>query len=514
MENIDEIYQHNLRIMQKMVGGSDHYLSNDKRTDNSNPEYEKYRMLEWLKCLDEFEKNPDNAANICKIGDFNHYFGKYKEAVDFYNKAVALGNAEAIAKVALHYQAGYGVEHNDKVAFDLFKQAASLGDQKSLYAIGSMLLEGIGVEQNTQLAYEYFNKCLENGNDFGYRGLGLYYEKCLKDNKTAIKYYQKALDVCPDTIEDIKRINPNYFESKDLDPVSLYIIGKKCYQDDNYGKAVEYLQPSADYGYPKAQYLLGMCYKDGKGIEKNDPKAFELFKEAAEQDYSDALIALSYMYQRGCYVKKDKVKALELCTKAANLGSEQAKFIIDCSRSMFEDIKTTSVSAEEAFNAAKSAFSQDDYYKALDYADLYPNDAKLQSLSGDCFFQLQKYGDAFECFSKSAQQDCVDGLLGLGFCYENGYGTKKDKSKAEECYQKCINRNDPQGFYYMGMMLLQVNPEDAYPLLINAAKAGVKNAFIGLGNYYYEHLHNRRSAVKYFKMSENPDYVLLADKME
>jgi len=61
--------------------------------------------------------------------------------------------------------------------------------------------------------------------------------------------------------------------------------------------------------------------------------------------------------------------------------------------------------------------------------------------------------------------------------------------------------------------LLQTKPEDAYPMLIHAAKAGIKNAFIGLGKYYCEYLHDNHTAIKYFKMSENPDYALLANKM-
>lgn len=497
METLYEKYEHNLKIIRRMLGiDSDIFLRRVSEDFEDILFYEKYYRLELSKCLDEYTRTPENAENLCKTGDYYCYLYDYAKGLEFYNKAIALGYAEAFSKLAFFYLSGIIVDKNEQTAFYLLKQAESIGEKKALYAIGLMYAEGKGVEQNYFEANKYFSKCLDNNIKVGYYGLGMYYERCLKDTKTAVKFYQKSLDEYPEAIEDIKRINPNYFESEALDAVSLYIIGEKCLNDGKYEKAIEYLNKSADLYYPKALLLLGSCYKVGKGVDIDYNKAFKFIKTAADQNDNDALCTLAYMYERGCGVQKDKKKALDLYQTAANLGSVYAKYMLNFEEQIKDD--AIPVSLEKAFEIAKHAFDQKDYNKALDYTDLYPKDAKLQSLSGDCYYQLGSFVEAFDCYKKSALQNCEDGLLGLGYCYEKGYGIQQDMSKAEECYQKCIDCNSPQGFYYMGMMLLNASkPDVAYTYLIKAAQMGVKNAYtIGLCNYY-ETLHDTNTSEKY-----------------
>ncbi len=58
-------------------------------------------------------------------------------------------------------------------------------------------------------------------------------------------------------------------------------------------KAIPWFQRSADLGYVEALYNLAMCYRDGKGVEKNTDKAKELLKIAA--DKGDFISAVELM---------------------------------------------------------------------------------------------------------------------------------------------------------------------------------------------------------------------------
>jgi hypothetical protein len=51
----------------------------------------------------------------------------------------------------------------------------------------------------------------------------------------------------------------------------------------NYGKAAEWIQKSADQGSADAQYNMGMLYHYGDGVPQNNSKAIEWLIKAARQ---------------------------------------------------------------------------------------------------------------------------------------------------------------------------------------------------------------------------------------
>ena len=47
-------------------------------------------------------------------------------------------------------------------------------------------------------------------------------------------------------------------------------------------------QKQAKKGNAAAQFNLGICYEQGRGVEKDTKKAFEWYKKSAEQGFADA----------------------------------------------------------------------------------------------------------------------------------------------------------------------------------------------------------------------------------
>ena len=62
--------------------------------------------------------------------------------------------------------------------------------------------------------------------------------------------------------------------------------GQGC--DQNYTKAVEWFEKSANLGNSAAMYNLGKFYKNGRGVTKDLNKAREWFTKAAAQGSADA----------------------------------------------------------------------------------------------------------------------------------------------------------------------------------------------------------------------------------
>ena len=52
--------------------------------------------------------------------------------------------------------------------------------------------------------------------------------------------------------------------------------------------AIEFYKKSADQGHPFGLFNLGVCYKDGIGVAKDEKLAFEFYKKSADQGNSDA----------------------------------------------------------------------------------------------------------------------------------------------------------------------------------------------------------------------------------
>ena len=87
----------------------------------------------------------------------------------------------------------------------------------------------------------------------------------------------------------------------------------------------EILLKRAENGDADAQYNLGRCYDDGKGVEEDKGKAFQLYKKAAEHGNIDAQFCLGYCYDKGEGIEEDKQEAYKWYKKAAKEGNASAR---------------------------------------------------------------------------------------------------------------------------------------------------------------------------------------------
>lgn len=108
----------------------------------------------------------------------------------------------------------------------------------------------------------------------------------------------------------------------------LYDEGKALYDAKDYKAAVPKLRAAANKGHKKAQYRLGMCYKEGYGVEKDRKKAFVLFQKSAKQGYAKAQYQLAKAYLKGKGVAADQAQAKSWLKKAVS-DEKHGKEILD-----------------------------------------------------------------------------------------------------------------------------------------------------------------------------------------
>jgi TPR repeat protein len=108
-----------------------------------------------------------------------------------------------------------------------------------------------------------------------------------------------------------------------------------CYDDGrgvekDYAEAVKWYRKAAAQNFAPAQFNLGYCYANGQGVRKDKAEAVKWYRKAAEQNYTPALSNLGWCYDNGCGVVKDYVEAVKWYRQAAGQGHAEAQFNLGC----------------------------------------------------------------------------------------------------------------------------------------------------------------------------------------
>ena len=101
--------------------------------------------------------------------------------------------------------------------------------------------------------------------------------------------------------------------------------GVEYYENGKYDKAVPIFRDLAEQGDAVAQYNLGVCYENGRGVTQSYTEAVKWYTKAAEQGYAAAQCNLGVCYKNGEGVTQSYTEAVKWYTKAAEQGHAGAK---------------------------------------------------------------------------------------------------------------------------------------------------------------------------------------------
>ena len=77
------------------------------------------------------------------------------------------------------------------------------------------------------------------------------------------------------------------------DPTAIYELGKICYEKGDFRGAFKLISRSAKLGCAAAPFDLGLMYRDGHGVEKDEKKMVRSLEDAAISGHPKARLALS-----------------------------------------------------------------------------------------------------------------------------------------------------------------------------------------------------------------------------
>ena len=128
----------------------------------------------------------------------------YEKAVEYYEKAIKLGNVDACYNMATIYLNGLGVEKDYYKVFEFSKVAAEAGIVDSQVTLGWCYYNGYGTYKDESEAFYWWEKAAEQGNAVAMYDLGLYYERRFSYVNAGDWYKKSALLGDKDAFKKLK----------------------------------------------------------------------------------------------------------------------------------------------------------------------------------------------------------------------------------------------------------------------------------------------------------------------
>ncbi len=185
----------------------------------------------------------------------------------------------------------------------------------------------------------------------------------------------------------------------------------------NPAEAVKWYRKAAEQNLAKAQYNLGVCYREGAGVASNGVEAVRWLRKAAEQNLPEAQHNLGVCYDTGCGVATNFVEAVKWYRKAAEQNLAEAQHNLGV---CYRDGQGVVANDVEAANWFRRAAEQ--------------RHAPAQNELGICYLEGRgvevNYTQAVKWFRQAAEQNEPSALMNLGICYGLGQGVRKDAIEA------------------------------------------------------------------------------------
>lgn len=412
---------------------------------------------DWQKAIEVF-KNIQNELHFTWISDYKKLFVK--------NALLAEeGDAEAQCQLGYFYSYDshsyccenyYGVKQDWQKAIEWYSKAAGQGHAEAQYKLGICYAEGRGVKEDWQKAIEFFKK--------------------IQDKLDSLNIY-----------EDDKAFIKNALLAEKGDPEAQYQLGKHCYSNWHFGKAIGWYTKAAEQGHAEAQYALGAFYSKDDDIEQDWQKAIGWYTKAAEQGHAEAQYALGMCYTKGEGVEEDWKKAVEWFK---NVQDKLDSLNIDEDKKAF---------VKNAFLAEKGD-AESQYQLGDFYASGSNRHENAYGIKQDWDKAVEWYGKAGEQGHAEAKNGLANARYELGVNSLNGRDSEENWKKAVDCFEKIQNEldsldidNDKKVFVKNLLLADQGNIESQYLLGVCFIKGiSVKK--------------NTKKAVKWYKKAADHGY--------
>ncbi|WP_444996051.1 tetratricopeptide repeat protein [Aliikangiella sp. IMCC44359] len=429
------------------------------------------------------------------LGDMLNAEKNYQLAAEWYLKASLYNSPVAYIKAATLCLKGRLPDYSDGACLEFVTKAAELEYAEAFILLSGLYQEGIWVNQDKQLAEQFLQIASEK------KGKGKALEKLASFYQNEFfgeKYKSKADALISQSTKDnyislirVAQLGQMVFDDKlKSETINNSIKELKSYADRGndiaqsfYGAkmlvqsftkeesqqqvdiAISYLKKAAKSKIPYAQYMIGLAFKIGMGVEKDENRATNWFVKAANSWNPDAQYEVAKSLERKIRrtkiygfvspeeTKKDEANAAKWLMSAAMQGHINSILALG---NYFENGFGVDKSVERAAALYKLASDQKNKYGLYSYAYMLKNGLGV----------AQNYPEALKLFMLAQEKGHVGAANEIGLLYENGFGVEKNHQEALNWFTKAADKNHKWAQYNLGRFY-----ENGLGVTINIDKA-------------------------------------------
>ena len=237
-------------------------------------------------------------------------------AVTLMLSSINAGDCSALYRFGKLYRLDRVIEPDEKLAAEWLEAAAASGHPKAMLDLATLYRQGVGVAYNPNRAMLLLHKAAQAGSKDGMYALGFAYtvgEGVDKDVSQGIVWLKEAA----------KRRHQRA-------AVMLANIYDGLHGSEYIDKqqALHWLLTAAEDPLVKAHIFtrIGMAYKTGEGVARDLHTAFGYFEQGAKAGDKYAAQALADAYHFGWGVAQQPVKSLRFTRLASSWGRDKSSF--------------------------------------------------------------------------------------------------------------------------------------------------------------------------------------------
>lgn len=252
---------------------------------------------------------------------------------------------------------------------------------------------------------------------------------------------------------------------------SDYERGVEAYQNQDFKRARNFWEDSAESGNLSAIFNLGIVLSKGIGGSADPERAVNLFRRAGDAGLAMGQHNLALAYYTGHGVQKDKQRAKTWWERAARQGHAAAQFNLGALLWNGDEVRKEANEAIKWFRLAAES-----------------GDVKAQAFL-DTIFEKMSFDLAPE--EVGGSEAITDPSLSSTLAYATQAYDAQDFEKAQILWQQAADKDSASAQYQLARLYqeglgVEPNPQTAFDYFQASAKAGQAQAQYQLALYYLD----------------------------